>query len=660
MKKIGVAVRFTLARFRKLTKIIAAFVCVALVSGMFSLVPTAFAKTSYKTLAYDKQLVRKEDFANGKLKNIKLEEKNGGIEMGSANGELGEYITPVVQAPFGATHIGLHWKQELVNDASITTYLRTSSDGVNFGDWVKTTAEADEGRDDMPAMETFAALVGAGKNSYAQAKIEFVPEKGISQKLKTLTFTFINSGEESKQITKKLSLALTSIAAGAGTLKTPPNGQSINVISREDWGADESYRLNTDGSESWPRSYHGTRKLIIHHTAVLDSNGVTDLETNKANVRAIYYYHAVTQGWGDIGYNALVDAAGNIYEGRYGTHGTIPTRSVPSADQIMALDVEAGHASSYNSGSFGVSAMGDFTSFDIPPAQLASMEDVLVYVADSRGIDAMGSSDFLRYDGTWHSNLNNITGHRDVNATACPGDMLYPHLGEIKTAVAGRMLPGLSNFSATVNSLPISGTNIGLEIMNFGWTAFSGAAQYQYALERVYGTTGVASDSESWETAWLNSENTNMQTTANTNVQIDASTLQLNSNYVFYVRALDANELPISNVSHVNFKKDGSVLDTTAPAAKITNPADGATVSGLVTVSANASDNIGVKLFELYIDGKKAVTSTTGSISYNWNIKKVTVGTHIITAKVYDAAGNTGTASISVTKLASTPHPPKK
>ena len=154
---------------------------------------------------------------------------------------------------------------------------------------------------------------------------------------------------------------------------------------------------------------------------------MTDLEKNKEAVRSIYYYHAYTQGWGDIGYNALVDGAGNVYEGRYGTHEGA-SRENPTAEQIMVPDVEAGHTAGYNQGSFGVAAMGDFTRFNVPTAQLEGLKKVLTYVADERGVNVQGNSDFRRYDGTWHLGLNNLIGHRDAVATACPGEKLYEEL----------------------------------------------------------------------------------------------------------------------------------------------------------------------------------------------------------------------------------------
>ena len=632
-------------------KINALFIVLNLILGLSSFAPTIEAKTKYNTLAFDKKLETRQDFEKGEFKNAKLEEKNGGVEMSALAEEQGEYITPVIEAPFGATHIGLHWKENIPNDASITAFVKTSEDGVTFGDWTEALVELDEGRNDMKNEEIFAALVGTEKTKFAQAKIEFPADGEKDIKLKQLTFTFLNSAEESAQTSKKLSLASNSLALGGAVEKTSPGGQKVSVISREEWGADESLRLNADGTENWPRSYHGTRKIIVHHTAVAGSNGVMDINANMAAVRSTYYYHAVTQNWGDIGYSALVDAAGRVYEGRYGTHGANITRNSPTPDDIMALDVEAAQAAGYNSGSFGVSAMGDFTNFNVPANQLASMENVLAYVADARGINTQGKSDFLRYDGTWHSGLNNVVAHRDVTATACPGTKLYSLMTTIKTYVNSLMPSNLSSFSATMNGNSISGKSVGLGTANFSWGAFSNATQYQYVLERVYGTTGSANDNEPWETAWLNPENMNIGTTSDTNVQIDTGSLQLNSSYVFYARALNASGAPISTTAHVNFKRNSSMIaDTAVPMAQITKPANGAIVSGTVSISATATDDIGVVLFELYIDGKKVASGATGTLNYSWNTKKVIRGMHTIAAKAYDEAGKVGTTSITVYK----------
>lgn len=91
-------------------------------------------------------------------------------------------------------------------------------------------------------------------------------------------------------------------------------------------------------------------------------------------------------------------------------------------------------------------------------------------------------------------------------------------------------------------------------------------------------------------------------------------------------------------------------VDTIAPVATITNPSNGATVGGRVAIRASATDNIGVRSTQLFIDGVLKSTVSGGSMSYTWNTKNVPVGGHTITMKSFDGAGNTGTSSITVFK----------
>ena len=543
-----------------LMKINVVAIIIGLIFGSFSFVPTITAETVYKTLAFDKKIETQQDFAGGQFDNVAVGQSNGKTVLGAVNGKGGIYISPVVEAPFGATHIGLHWEEELPEGADIVVYLRTGGDGENFSEWVQTTVEDDIGPNGFEEEETFAALVGTKKANFAQAKVEFIPGKGVTPIVRSLTLTFLNSAEESEQTVRKLSFASRAVAEGVAIPKTSPNGQLINVISREEWGADETLRM--DGSEeSWPRSYHGTRKLVVHHTAGDASNGEMDLAINIGTVKNIYYYHAVTRGWGDIGYNALVDAAGNIYEGRYGTHDA--ERTEPTADEIMVLDVDAGHVSSYNSGSFGVSALGDFTDFDVPETQAQALEDVLAYVADSRGIDTQGQSDFLRYDDVWHYDLPNVFAHRDAGATECPGDILYGYMNTFKTDVANRMLSNISGLAATADMIPAgnaSGENIGPSIVTVSWEVFAGAVKYEYVLEKVFGVVDVASTSEPWNVAWFFPENTNVTITSNNSVVFDTAIFEDESEYVFYVRALNASSTPVSAVSHVDFLKNENTI----------------------------------------------------------------------------------------------------
>ncbi len=96
----------------------------------------------------------------------------------------------------------------------------------------------------------------------------------------------------------------------------------------------------------------------------------------------------------------------------------------------------------------------------------------------------------------------------------------------------------------------------------------------------------------------------------------------------------------------------GSGSDTTPPTVTMTAPADGATVTGsAVTVSANASDNVGVTSVQFLLDGAALGSAdTTSPYSIAWNTATASNGAHTLSARASDAAGNTGTATtINVT-----------
>jgi hypothetical protein len=96
-----------------------------------------------------------------------------------------------------------------------------------------------------------------------------------------------------------------------------------------------------------------------------------------------------------------------------------------------------------------------------------------------------------------------------------------------------------------------------------------------------------------------------------------------------------------------------STADTTVPTVSITSPANGATVSGSVTVTVSASDNVGVTSTAISIDGGSYTTSLT------WATTGVADGSHTIQARAGDAAGNYGYSStISVTVKNTVTPPP--
>jgi beta-lactamase superfamily II metal-dependent hydrolase len=90
--------------------------------------------------------------------------------------------------------------------------------------------------------------------------------------------------------------------------------------------------------------------------------------------------------------------------------------------------------------------------------------------------------------------------------------------------------------------------------------------------------------------------------------------------------------------------------DTILPVTSITAPLAGATVSSTTSVTASASDNVGVTKVEFYLDGVLKSTDTTSPYSWSWDTTTATNGSHTLTTKAYDAALNVGTsAAVGVT-----------
>jgi uncharacterized protein (TIGR03118 family) len=90
--------------------------------------------------------------------------------------------------------------------------------------------------------------------------------------------------------------------------------------------------------------------------------------------------------------------------------------------------------------------------------------------------------------------------------------------------------------------------------------------------------------------------------------------------------------------------------DVIAPTVSITSPAANATVSGTVTISVNAADNIGVKSARFFAGTTQIGLATAAPFSIEWNTSAVADGSVVLTAQVTDAAGNIGTsADVTVT-----------
>src|SRR5262249_26764774 len=85
----------------------------------------------------------------------------------------------------------------------------------------------------------------------------------------------------------------------------------------------------------------------------------------------------------------------------------------------------------------------------------------------------------------------------------------------------------------------------------------------------------------------------------------------------------------------------GGALDAPAPTGSVSSPAPGATVSGTVNVTASASDDVAVGGVQFLLDGQPLGTEDrVAPYSASWDSLKVVNGSHTLSARIRDLAGN--------------------
>ena len=186
-----------------------------------------------------------------------------------------------------------------------------------------------------------------------------------------------------------------------------------------------------------PRSapeYGEVQLAFVHHTVSTNDYGPED---SAAIVRGIQHYHRNVLGWNDIGYQMLVDAHGQIFEGRQGG---------------IEKPVVGAQAQGYNFVSAGIAVIGTHTSEAISAAAFDALAAVLGWKLSVHGVPTQGAvtvtsagGPLNRYPTGRAVRLQRISGHRDGDATSCPGNALYGQLPALRARASERAAPtGLS------------------------------------------------------------------------------------------------------------------------------------------------------------------------------------------------------------------------
>jgi hypothetical protein len=317
-------------------------------------------------------------------------------------------------APLAPTHVALYWRGKPEARVRVALHRR---DGFSRARRV----QLDESREQPGSRRTWGAVMLARRASAVRVYTD--------RPLGRLTVLWLKDHGPS--------------AGGTPTARGAAYSQPA-VLRRADWGADESLRFDSSGAEVWPAAYYPVQKLIVHHTATQNND-----PNPAATIRSIYYYHAVTQGWGDIGYNFLIDEAGRIYEGRHTVD--YPPGASPTEENGAGEGVTAAHAVGYNSGTVGVALLGTLTNQDATSAARAALERLLAWESDRHSINPQGNSLYTNPVNSTQATFPNIAGHRDVGSTECPGGVFYATLPSIRSDVAALIAPSAPSFTLTAS-----------------------------------------------------------------------------------------------------------------------------------------------------------------------------------------------------------------
>jgi hypothetical protein len=218
-----------------------------------------------------------------------------------------------------------------------------------------------------------------------------------------------------------------------------------SIVTRGQWGADESLKRTSGGCR---RQFFRVQQLFVHHTAGSNADSHP-----KATMRAIYWYHAVRRGWCDIGYNFVVAPNGTIFEGRWARH--YKPWEIHSAENVNGRAVAGAHVSGFNSGSVGVSLMGNYDTAPLPPAMRRSLAELLAWEVDRHDLKPLGKHTYRNPDTGLTRRLPYIAGHRDAGQTACPGRFVYSSLPGIRRDVKAVVGAGKTAAEMTFSPSPL-------------------------------------------------------------------------------------------------------------------------------------------------------------------------------------------------------------
>lgn len=325
-----------------------------------------------------------------------------------------------VAAEWPATHIGFAWKGD---EGTGVRYRVHRVDG-SISRWRR----APENHDAERGEQHFSGVIAVGRADRVEWEVVRPPGNSI----RDVTLDYMNT-VDGRPVETEVPVEQKTAAAGAP-----------DIVTRAEWGADESIK-STSGS--CVRRFFPVQQLFVHHTVG------RNYDTNpKATMRAIYQFHTQTQGWCDVGYNFVVGWDGTIYEGRWARN--YGPWEVHSSEDSGGRAVAGAHVSGYNSGSVGISVMGNFSEVQPPPAVRRALAELLAWEADRHDLKPRGEHTYRNPETGDTRRLKYIAGHRDAGYTECPGNFLYAALPAVRKDTAAVMGDGKATSVMSADAEP--------------------------------------------------------------------------------------------------------------------------------------------------------------------------------------------------------------
>ena len=397
--------------------------------------------------------------------------------------------------------VGVTWQGKLAQEATFEVKVHDKS---GWSAWQKLSYSPEHGPDASATEEKYAR---SGTDPLITAESDGIEVQVISSARslpKNLKISLIDSATTTEDANTFLAAKksvdvkrnLGSVITKSGAVVNRPN-----IVTRAQWGADESWR------DPSPRISNKIIAGFIHHTATTNSYNPED---GPAQMRSLYAYFTKSLKYADMGYNFLVDRYGVVYEGRA---GCTPTAG-PSCDGPSKAVIGA-HTAGMNDNTFAISAIGNFQigSIDASTERLMTKAisglmawKIAPYSLDPAALVRIPSTDtsgLSKYRNGTVATVQVISGHRDVGRTVCPGKYLYTFIPEIRSQIAALLGGKIQNVSVSPLQQPANDPNpISLKAVipvSSTWTVTVMDAE---SGEVVYVESGIQKDKSSFAYDW--------------------------------------------------------------------------------------------------------------------------------------------------------------